>query len=646
VSLQLKAVVLYNYQGDSRWLPFRLGKLNVITGLSKRGKSGIIDIVDYCMGRSTYTVFEGVNRGVVSWYAIVLTDGKNDVFIAKPEPVIGAKSQSGAYFKVGQFSSAPPFEWLVLTVNDTYVREELSKLLGFQSDFAFFSNSSSKSDFEVSIKHSKFFIFQEQGEIANKRALFHRQAEEGVAAGIRDSLPVILGATRADHLALLEELRAKRRQLSLIDKDLFERKSMEEGPSVRASQLVAQLVDAGVLDSAASDKEDLREVLKFALNWRPSETVIPQEDALGQTRSELRRFREILNEEIEERSRVREYLENFSGYTDELGTQRRRLEPVGLLSHEESISCPLCGAFSEEVTEDVSNAKSILYKLRDELSQIELERPKLENYLLNIKQKINGLRVNIRSQEQKLMAMLEERQSSLNQRDRELAASRVVGKAALYIETTDTDSGKLEGIRQKRNTLAKEIEKIEQKVDLDAIRSRTDAILGNINLQLRKYAEVFHHEYSRHPFKLDIKELTITVQTLDQELPMLRQGSGENYLACHLAAFLALHDYFIEADRPVPRFMILDQPSQVHFPRQDQFYDVTQSGTRELATDPEIDAVKRDLKGLHDACEGHKGRLQIIVLEHANFPDLFFQEALVEPPWIGKGGLVPEAWLK
>ena len=127
---------------------------------------------------------------------------------------------------------------------------------------------------------------------------------------------------------------------------------------------------------------------------------------------------------------------------------------------------------------------------------------------------------------------------------------------------------------------------------------------------------------------------------------MLRQGSGENYLACHLAAFLALHDYFIEAERPVPRFMILDQPSQVHFPRQDQFYDVTQSGTRELVTDPEIDAVKRDLKGLHDACESHKGRLQIIVLEHANFPDSFFQEALVEPPWIGRGGLVPEAWLK
>lgn len=645
MSLQLKAIVLYNLEGEVRWLPFRLGKLNIITGLSKRGKSGIIDIVDYCMGRSTYSVFEGVNRGVVSWYAIILSDGKNEFYIAKPEPEIGAKSQSTAFFKVGQFDDAIPLDDLVALVNDTYVRAELSKILGFQTNLAVFSNSSSKTDFEVSIKHSKFFIFQEQGEIANKRVLFHRQADEGVAAGIRDSFPVILGATRPDHLILLEELRTQRRRLKLIEKDLSERRSIAEGPSQRASDIAAQLVDVGVLN-ARTDMSQPKAALESALEWRPSDLSIPNEDSLEESRLELRRLRETLNEGIAERDRLKSYLNQFTGFTDELEIQRRRLEPLGLLNDSKALHCPLCGSFSDEANMEVHTAREILVELKDELSGVELERPKLERYLESVNQQINDLRFDIRSKEKILTSMLDERQASLKMRDRELAAARVVGKAALYLETAfegDGDQGEIEFRKQE---IEEEIARLEQKVDIEAIRSRTSAILGNINASISRYAKVFQHEYCDFPFKLDIQELTVKVQTLDQEIPMLRQGSGENYLACHLATLLALHDYFIKAERPVPRFLILDQPSQVHFPRQDEFYDLTLERTQQIAKDPEIFAVKRDLKGLYDVCEEHEGKLQIIVLEHASFPDTFFREALVEPPWTGKGGLVPEAWLR
>lgn len=645
MSLQLKAIVLYNLEGEVRWLPFRLGKLNIITGLSKRGKSGIIDIVDYCMGRSTYSVFEGVNRGVVSWYAVILSDGKNDFYIAKPEPEIGAKSQSAAFFKVGQFDDAIPFDELATLVNDTYVRAELSKIIGFQTNLAIFSNSSSKTDFEVSIKHSKFFIFQEQSEIANKRVLFHRQADEGVAAGIRDSFPVILGATRPDHLILLEQLRTQRRRLKLIEKDLFERSSIADGPSQRASDIAAQLVDIGVLN-ARTDLSQPKVALKSALEWRPSGLSIPNEDLLEESRMEIRQLRETLNKGIGERDKLKSYLNQFTGFTDELEIQRRRLEPLGLLNDLTPLHCPLCGSLSDEANMEVHTAREILVELKDELSGVELERPKLERYLESVNQKINDLRFDIRSKEKILASMLDERHESLQMRDRELAAARVVGKAALYLEAAfegDGDRGEIEVRKQK---IEAEIARLEQKVDIEAIRSRTSAILSNINASISRYAKIFQHEYCDFPFKLDIKELTVKVQTLDQEIPMLRQGSGENYLACHLATLLALHDYFIKAERPVPRFLILDQPSQVHFPRQDEFYDVTLERTQKITRDPEIFAVKRDLKGLYDICEEHEGKLQIIVLEHASFPDAFFREALVEPPWTGKGGLVPEAWLR
>ena len=48
--MQIRELVLYGYNGKVRHLPFALGKVNIITGRSKSGKSAIGDIIDYCMG--------------------------------------------------------------------------------------------------------------------------------------------------------------------------------------------------------------------------------------------------------------------------------------------------------------------------------------------------------------------------------------------------------------------------------------------------------------------------------------------------------------------------------------------------------------------------------------------------------------------
>jgi Protein of unknown function (DUF3732) len=47
---------------------------------------------------------------------------------------------------------------------------------------------------------------------------------------------------------------------------------------------------------------------------------------------------------------------------------------------------------------------------------------------------------------------------------------------------------------------------------------------------------------------------------------MQRTGGGENHLAYHLAALLALHQFARAANRPIPSFILIDQPTQVYFP--------------------------------------------------------------------------------
>jgi hypothetical protein len=125
---------------------------------------------------------------------------------------------------------------------------------------------------------------------------------------------------------------------------------------------------------------------------------------------------------------------------------------------------------------------------------------------------------------------------------------------------------------------------------------------------------------------------------------MPRVGGGENWLGYHLIALLALHKVFIEDNRPVPRFIVLDQPTQVYFvsPLGYKDLDGTTQDTIGLQTD--LSSVRRMFELLFDFCKLVAPDFQIIVLEHANLPESYYQEALVENPWTGRRALIPQDW--
>ena len=85
---------------------------------------------------------------------------------------------------------------------------------------------------------------------------------------------------------------------------------------------------------------------------------------------------------------------------------------------------------------------------------------------------------------------------------------------------------------------------------------------------------------------------------------------------------LALHRLFVDHARPVPRFLMLDQPSQAWFP--EEVVDAEQNEDADWA------AVRRQFDLLHRVVESLGGQLQIIVTDHANLAEDWFQRAVVE----------------
>lgn len=145
-------------------------------------------------------------------------------------------------------------------------------------------------------------------------------------------------------------------------------------------------------------------------------------------------------------------------------------------------------------------------------------------------------------------------------------------------------------------------------------------------------------EHCGSRLRLDIKQLAVVADTLDGPVPLFRMGSGENWVGYHVLAHLALHRWFRQKDRPVPGFIFFDQPSQAHYPaEQDRDGDVSE------LPDADREAVFKLFKLMFDVAIELAPSFQVIVTDHADLRDEWFADAVVAR-WRGQG-LVPR-WIE
>ena len=130
--MKIASITIYNKAGHKRELKFNLEGLNIITGRSSTGKSALSDIIEYCMGRSTCNVPEGIIRDTVSWFCVIFQFPADQILIAKPTPGDGASSCSQAMIRRGKNISPPEFKELLVNSNDDTVETTLSRMLGIQ----------------------------------------------------------------------------------------------------------------------------------------------------------------------------------------------------------------------------------------------------------------------------------------------------------------------------------------------------------------------------------------------------------------------------------------------------------------------------------------------------------------------------------
>lgn len=645
--MKISQILLYSHEGKLRSLSFKLEGLNIITGQSSTGKSAISEIVEYCMGRSKFQIPEGTIRDKVSWYGVIFQFPGEQVLIAKPAPGVTASSCSRAMIRRGGIIDAPEFDELDCNADDDVVVSLLSELLGIPENHTVVSSEQSRSSFSANVKHTFYYLFQKQGLIANKEVLFYRQNEPFVPQTIKDTFPILMGIAPDDSYEKETKLRSARRSLKLLQKKLSEAREFSDQLNVRAVALLSEAQQVGIVSVGAipDTTEEILLTLRDVESWRPAQ--IPDEDvahiaSLEDEIDQLRNHRRSLEQNLKATIL---FTERESGFSDEASEQKSRLESIKALPRNRNTG-KWQWPFSEpNLGMKTTVAEAILGELQsldDELEAVIGERPKMDKLIRELTENRDQLNEKYRIKHEELAAAISANEKIAQMGNRNAASARIVGRVSLFLETYTPESDFRE-LEERIEKELKHVQYLEEGIGLDDSEERLKSILNIISNQMRTYSEYLDAEFSECPLRLDLKQLTVMIDRSERPIAMNSTGGGSNHLAYHLAALLAIHHYSFTNRRPIPSFLMLDQPTQVYFPSEEH-YKASSGSIEDTERDSDLEKVRSLFEMLYRFCEEECTGFQIIVSEHANMRDEWFQESLVEQPWTKPPALIPDEW--
>lgn len=645
--MKISSIHIYSHDGQRRDLPFKVDGLNVITGRSSTGKSALSDIIEYCMGRSSFNVPEGVIRDKVAWFSVIYQFENEQVLIAKPTPPGGGASCSTAMLRRGAQIRAPEFNDLAVNTDDDSIVELLSRLLGIPENRTEVALNHSRDSYDVNIKHTFYYLFQKQGLVANKDQLFYRQHEQFQPQAIRDTLPILLGVSSQNRYELESRLRMAQRDLRINTKQLDQARNAIDTSHEQAIGLYSEARAVGVIGNidTSSNADSIIDALRSALSWKPE--TVPNDDGsrISRLEEELGQLRQDRRDAQAKIDSAQQFAKRSGGYESEAAEQIDRLASIKALPRN-----PDSGEWQWPFSErNLALESPVAAVLLNELESLDRElriatgqRPKLEAYLTEQAEKVNGVAAAIKQKEAELSAAIATNEIIAQMGTRNHAAARVVGRISLFLETLlpNEDLARLEAEDRRLNNKVKQLE---EQIGADDSNERLTSILNNISVQITKYIQNFKAEFGPYPARLNLPQSTIIFDRPERPVPMGRTGGGENHLAYHLSALLALHLFAARNNRPIPRFLMIDQPTQVYFPSE-QIYKDADGSVQKTEADADIEAVRRLFELLLKFTREDVPGFQLIVTEHANLREQWFQDSLVEQPWTKPPALVPEEW--
>ena len=188
------------------------------------------------------------------------------------------------------------------------------------------------------------------------------------------------------------------------------------------------------------------------------------------------------------------------------------------------------------------------------------------------------------------------------------------------------------------------VDHLAAELSADTTRTRTMTALNAVGRDMTELARHLRLQYADGPgVRLDPVRLDVVAETETGDTRWLSEdvGAGKNWVGYHVVTLAALHRFFAARHRPVPHLLMLDQVTQAFYPPERRAS--SDRSSSDLAGEDRAQ-VLRIFEMLDGVCTDLRGALQIIVTDHADFPEKWFRDRVAYDWWSGEK-LIPPDWV-
>jgi Protein of unknown function (DUF3732) len=621
VKLAILKIILWpkDPSRSPRVILFAPDKINIVTGESATGKSALTWIIDYCLGSEKCSIPVGLIREVTGWFGLHLQLANTEMIVARRNPE-GQQTTTDIYWAEGLGLTVPYTVEKNARVEDLKNRfNQISHLPSL--DFSTDDNMGFGG--RASCRDMAAFNFQPQRIVANPYTFFFKADTTEHREKLRIIFPLALGAIDASTLAKQRELKDLEREHDRVRRELDARLSAARAWEAEVESYYLQARALGLLpDSPPPEAGWLLDKYILELQKVP-ETVrtmdIPdiREGTSEAAVTELTRLineEDQLGQEIGSIRRRLGKLDQLSSSVGEYGTtltsQEDRLQGVGWFEEKlrDTHECPVCAAVHTEANPRLAELQTLARELKSLTASVHSAPAKLDQELAVLRQELRDREGAISKARQK-RKYLEDRSAALSaQRQRVRQIYLFVGRVEQALENVSANRN-VDELRDRVKTLAQKIAELKTDLDPRTQRNRLNAALDTVSAKVADYAGLLQLEHAKENVRLNIRELTLQFSPLSGRTDFLWEvGSGQNWVGYHVAGLLALHEHFVGlGQNPVPRFLVIDQPSQVYFPEAWPSMEEPPDERKEVDRSSDIEGVRRIFTALShffDVVEG------------------------------------------
>lgn len=615
----IEKIILWFDDNIVRSLEFKNNKINVITGEQSKGKSSVIEIIDYCFFASSNPIAQDngyLNR--VKWYGIKFTINDKTFTIIRH-----AKNNKEYYFSSSDEIPKIPY----VNAKEDNIKNAISLEFSINDNVIFpFGGDFIKKNSKISPRYFMLFNTQRRDTLSSDQVLFDKQTILKQQEALTRIFDIALGVTTVDNLIKKELLSEKEKQLYFLK---VKQKKLNSGTGLFTEEIEILCNKAktyNLVDTDLSLNDSINAIKSLIFN---SDDMVFENNHIKLELLEEHKF--LIKLQL---SKYTEYVKQYETYKKLLKNELDSLAPVDFLrnKHNELLDLSGLSVIFDGLEKELISIRSIVHQKKlPAVIDLQSEISRLSNDLLQIESKIN------------LIIFDDKVTASSIRKEQLLFIGEAKAKFEFYEknDSKETYDDEISELGNQIELLKNEVKSIDRSDVLDTLSEYMQEIFKSVQFELSGYSGYKPiYDYKRKLVNLKRIDEKVGMDSIDSIDTIMNIGSSSNHLFLHLAFFSAIHRLFIKQKTPyIPTFLILDQPDS-------PYYDSTSQNSSEKTTflkalkilDNHIDTFNNNLKR----------DFQIIVLEHISWSDIekakFSNYHLVEE-WFGDNtGLVPEKY--